>query len=149
MTSTTFQGPVQTGQDTGAPATTTIGTLVAAQAATVAGNTSGASSIVLPANSKISDWTLEVLVSASGLAAGMLVRVGTTTDATRFGQINSSAQGVMYRPGIAPNLTGASAAAWNNIGTNDQRLFIDVTAQASGTNTGGYEAIFTVYYIQR
>src|SRR3546814_4370224 len=86
MTSTTHQGPVQTGKRTGAAATTTIGTLIATQVATVANTTSGASSIVLPANSKILDWQAEVLVSASGNAGGMLIRVGSTSDGTQFGR---------------------------------------------------------------
>ena len=87
MTSTTFQGPVQTGQDTGAPATTTIGTMVIEQRATVSNVTSGASTIVLP-DCTITDVILDVLVSASGNAGGMLVRVGTTADATRYANVN-------------------------------------------------------------
>jgi hypothetical protein len=148
MTATHFKGPVQTGQNTGAPGSTTIGTLIATQVATVANTTSGASVIVLPANSKIVDWQVEVLVSASGNAGGMLVRVGSTADGTKFGQVNCSAKGT-YRNGVAPNVATASAAAWNNIGADPQRLFIDVTAQTSATQTDAFSAIFTITYAQR
>jgi hypothetical protein len=147
MTST-FQGPVKTGVSTGAPATTTLGTVVATQVATVSNITSGASGIVIPANSKITDWQAEVLVSASGNAGGMLVRIGNGDDATRFGQINCSAKGT-YRNGVAPNVSTASAAAWNSVGASAARIYIDVTAQTSATQTEAFSAIVSISYMQR
>lgn len=146
MTSTTFQGPVQTGQDTGAPASTTIGTLVATQRVTVAGTTSGASSIVLP-SCTITDMVLDVLVSASGNAGGMLVRVGTTADADQYASIKGSAAG-RYRLGVAPNLTSGSAAAMETV-AGPQRLFIDVTAAGSAGNTENFSGLLTILYVQR
>lgn len=146
MGDTHYSGPVITGQDNGVPAQNTQGTLVATQRVTVANTTSGASSIVLPSCS-IQDIILDVLVSASGNAGGMLVRVGTTADATQFANINSSAAG-RYRLGVAPNVAAGSAAALETV-AGPQRLFIDVTAQTSATQTDKYSAILSITYVQR
>lgn len=146
MGDTHFSGPVITGQDNGVPAQKTQGTLIAAQKVTVASNTSGGSSIVLP-NCTITDIVLDVLVSASGNAQGMLVRVGTTADATRFANIKASATG-RWPLGIAPNRAAASAAAMETV-AGPQRLFVDVTAATSGGNVQNFSGLLTVYYLQR
>lgn len=146
MTSTTFQGPVRTGNETGAQATDTIGTVIAAQKVTVASSTSGASSIVLP-TCTITDIVLDVLVSASGNAQGMLVNVGTTADATRFASIKSSAVG-RWPLGLAPNRAAGSAAAMETV-AGPQRIYVDVTAAASAGNVQNFSGLLTIYYLQR
>lgn len=145
MGRTTFSGPVRTGQDTGVPATTTLGTLLAHQYATVVSNTSGGSSIVLPANAKIVDMILEVLVSASGNATGVTTRVGTGTDPTQLASITATAKGT-YRPGVTKNFAAASAAVWDNVGTSALRVWIDVTATSV---TNQFSARLGVIYAQR
>ena len=146
MTSTTFQGPVRTGNETGSQATDTIGTLTAIQRVTVASNTSGASNIVLP-TCTITGITVDVLVSASGNAGGMLVNVGTTADATKYASIKGSAAG-RYMWGVLPNRSTVSAAAVETI-PGPQRIYVDVTAVTSAGNVENFSGILSITYLQR
>jgi hypothetical protein len=148
MGKTQFSGPVRTGKVTGVPATDTTGTLIAEQMTTVVSDTSGASSIVLPANSKIQDIVLTVSVSASGNAQGMLVRVGNADDVDYFASLKASAAGV-YRLGVAPNVAAGSAASLNNVGASAVRLYVDVTAASSATNVENFAGFLSVTYVQR
>lgn len=150
MARTTFSGPVRTGRDTGVPGTTTIGTLVATQMTTVADATSGASSIVLPQDAGIKGMSVIVVTPATTTnTQGMLIRVGTTTDAVYYANIKVSAAGVYY-VGVAPNVAAASAANWKNVSTSGpQRLYIDVTAATTAGETGGFEGLVYIDYFQR
>lgn len=148
MGKTQFSGPVKTGKVTGVPATDTTGTLIAEQMTTIASNTSGASTIVLPANAKITDIILDVSVSASGNAAGMLVRVGNADDVDYFASLKASAAGV-YRLGVAPNVAAGSAASLHNVGTSAVQVYVDVTAATSATNTENFAGYLSVLYVQR
>ena len=144
MTSTTFQGPVRTGNDTGAPATTTLGTVVASQRSTVASSTSGASSMVLP-SCTITNGHLAVRTGVSG--AVVTVRVGTTANDARFFSIDASAAG-LYSLGALGSQANASAAAMETV-SGPQRLFVDATAAGSAAGIASFDAILTVEYIQR
>src|SRR3990170_5661229 len=124
-----FRGPIQSGRKTGL-AEQPLGTVILHQSVTITSTTSGRSSILLPADSKIVNMTVDVRVSASANTAGIQVRVGSTADVTQFATIRTSAP-ARYMPGVAPNVAAASATSWNNVGTADIHLFIDVTAVTS------------------
>lgn len=150
MGATTFSGPVRTGKYNGIPAQDTRGTLVAAQRVTVTEAMSGASSIILPPNTSISDMTVYVYSSATANTQGILVRVGTTTDAIYYANIKVSGANGIFRPGTPPNATAASAKTWViGTGSGQQRLFIDVTAAASAGETTEFEGLLEVRYFQR
>lgn len=137
---TTFKGPIRTGEDTGIPATTTLGTVVLQQEVTISANTSGATNMVLPPNSKIVDFVLDSFSSTPQSD----VLVGTGADDDQFASIRSSAAG-RYRPGVAPNLTAVSAVALNDTGASATRLWVDVT----GTDVSGFSGFLGVHYVQR
>lgn len=152
MGKTQFSGPVRTGKDNGIPAQKTVGTLMAQQAVSVASDTSGASTIVLPPDTRIDDITVKVHAAVTAtLTQGALVRVGTTSDPAFYASIKVSGAGV-YRPGVVPNVAAASAANWlAGTTTAPQRLFIDVTAAvaASADDVQTLQGILTVDYFQR
>lgn len=136
-----FRGVVKSG-----PAANTEGHLLLSQAATVVGNTSGASSIRLPAAAQIADWWLVVHSSASANSQGLNVRIGTSGDATYFGTLKASAKNI-YRAGIAPNATSVSAAN-SKIGATAVQLHVDVTAATSVADTIDFEAVLFVTYVR-
>ena len=117
------------------------------QAVTIAGNTSGASNIRIPANSQIADVWMIVKATASGNTQGLLVRIGTSADVDFFGELKATARNI-YRAPNAPNATGASVASYA-IGASNVQVHIDVTAATSG---GGeqdlFEAILFVEYVR-
>lgn len=135
-------GPVSAGT-TGAQARMAL-----TQVGTVTNQTSGPSTFRIPAGSQICDMWLLCTVSGSGNSQGVAVRIGTSSDATKFGQINASVQSRMFRPGIAPNATNMSAAAWR-IGASDVQLHIDVTGVSTAAGAvDNFEAILTVQYVR-
>lgn len=139
---TTFSGPVKTKEYFGE---STIGQLLCSQTVTLAGNTSGASSIRLPARAQVTDMNLVVTVSGSGNTEGLACRIGTSADVDFFGTIVASVIGI-YRAGVARNLSTASGASWK-VGANNTQLHIDVTGQATTTmGTDSFEGIFTIFY---
>jgi hypothetical protein len=152
MANTTFKGPVRTGRDPGFPAERTIGHVLVQQGTTVHSNTSGASSIVIPPDTRISNMQVIVTTSVeNALTQGALIRVGNTADATRYASIKVSGLGV-YHVGVAPNVAAGSAAAWiTGTGADPQRLFIDVTSAvaASAADLADLQAVLNVDYFQR
>ena len=62
MGKTTWSGPLRTGNDTGVPATTTIGTLVASQRTTVQANNSAGNpaTMLLPPGSDVIEYLVDV-----------------------------------------------------------------------------------------
>lgn len=146
MAKTTFKNPIQIGKDTGVPATTSLGTLVAEQNTTVVSNASGASSLILKANSRIVDMVVHIEATASANTQGMLIRVGDADDVDKFASIKCSAAGT-YRPGSPPNAAAASAAAWKGVGASAMTLHIDVTAATSATQVDNFQGVLSVLYI--
>lgn len=141
MGTTTFSGPIRAGKDTGAEGTTTIGTTVLQQECTVVGNTSGAQSVVLPANAGVQGFSLIVRSNAS--ADAVAVRIGNGDDVDYFGQINASAAGLYDIADYA-----VSAASFFNVGASSMQVYVDVTALASAI-PAGFDAILRTTYIQR
>jgi len=155
MGNSTVTGPIRTGVDTGATATSTIGHVLVTQIATIAGIASGATNVVLPANADLQNITL-VLVSAASAATsiqsqGISWRVGRAAgNDAYFATIKTSAIGVYQVGGAAINLPSvASAPSWPSIASATQ-VFIDCTALTSisgGVSHAGGRMYFS--YFQR
>lgn len=121
--------------------------VVIQQQTTVTNLTSGASSIRIPAKAQIFDMSLIVNVSGSGNSQGVACRIGTSTDATFFGQLVGTVQSIIYRPGVSPNVTNCSVRSWK-IGANDVQLHLDVSGVSTAAGAvDNFEGILTVYYI--
>jgi len=151
MGKTTFSGPVRTGKDTGVPATTTLGTMEVVQGVSLASTTSGASTVVLPPNTKINEMQVEVHVPTSASTAAdnnMSIRVGNSADLDYFADITVSAKGI-YRTGAGINVAAASSKSWLDTGASATQLYIDVTAAGSAADVSKFDAYFTVKYIQK
>lgn len=117
------------------------------QQTTVTNLTSGASSIRIPARAWISDMTLLCRVSGSGNSQGVACRIGTSGDATFFGQLIASTQSRIERAGVGRNLATVSAANFH-IGANDVQLHLDVSGVTTAAGAvDNFEGIFTVTYM--
>lgn len=147
---TNFLDKLTVGNNPGVPTKNTIGTVVLSQEATVVGNTSGGTAMVLPAAARIQDINVLVRGSASANTQGLSVRIGAGHDEDLFATIKCSGVG-LFRPGGPPNAGNVvSAAAWHNVGTSTVRVFADVTAVTSGAGqTDNFEGIVTIFYVPR
>ncbi len=135
MAKNTFSGPVRTGKDTGAPETTTIGTLVAVQLCTVS-NLDTVNAVVLPPDCELVDTVAYVRTPTSVNAT---ITIGVTADVARYATIAISSAAGVYRPGVA------SAAAWK-AGTGMARAN-PVLVATSATST--FDAVVGIFYLQR
>jgi len=147
MGKTTFSGPVRTGQDNG-QAANTVGTLIACQEATVASNTSGGSSIVIPKNAAPTDIELVVETAASasgGEGPEIIFRFGNADDVDYFGSIGASAAGIYKIADYA-----VSAKSFVDAPASAMRVYIDATTAATaGIELSKFDGLARVYYIQR
>src|SRR5690242_14214960 len=75
MARTRWSGPLQTGVDTGATSTSTLGNALITQIATVAGNASGITNITIPANADI--LAIRMIVTSAASAATSIAAQGT------------------------------------------------------------------------
>ena len=150
MATTTFRGPVRTGQNVGNPTFNTLGTVLLTQETTVSRTNSvaGATQIArLPENSDAIDFIVTVVSAFSGASAGVGevdIRIGTTASETLFGTIRASSAG-HYRL-----VTGARVSAgtgWRNLSGGSRIITAMVTAVGSATATG--LAIIRTIYSQR
>ena len=141
MGKTTFSGPVRTGNNSGAPVTTTIGHLVAEQRTTVQVGAMK-SRLFLPPNSALIEGTIFVTDAASGIAAGVNVRLGTSADEGKFSVTPVSARN-LYR------IAAVSAPSVLNFGTSvANTIAIDATAQASAADLVAFRAVVSILYRQ-
>lgn len=147
MGKTTFSGPLRVGKNTGVSSTSTIGTTVIEQSVTVAATTSGASTIVVPQDARITQISLLVRTAATDNSGGINVRVGNSSDVDYFATVKGSASNI-YMCGVAPNVAAASAASWYNMSA-DTQVYVDVTAAATAAETAGFVGILSVQYIVR
>ncbi len=129
MGTTTFTGPVKAGDvlnTTGATVGTlrNVGTLIAAQSASVVQSTTAAATgIVIPANSTIIDIELYVTVAWSSATTTYTISVGTSATATELvAATNANAVGILR---LTPGTDATRTAAWINTGTIDEEIFID------------------------
>lgn len=156
MARTTFEGPLRVGKFVGVTAQDTIGYVPAIQVASVNGNASGATNIVIPRGAEIVNWQVAVVCAASAATSiagqGLNVRIGRTTgNDAWFATIKVSGPGLYTVPMTTFNPPG-NVSALSNFGasvTADTQVFIDVTAVTSASATGQLGArVYCTYFKQ-
>ena len=145
MANTTFSGPVRAGTIPNTTGTTVgtnianVGYMVMAQSAAFT-QASGATTVVIPANSQVLSIAVNVTTEFTGVATTF--GVGTTASATFF-TAAAAVDGVAF--GIvaaAPGDDATRAANWVDVGTTDRKILV------TSTNTGSGVGVITVTYIQ-
>tara|TARA_R100001594_G_scaffold13224_1_gene28637 strand:- start:236 stop:664 length:429 start_codon:yes stop_codon:yes gene_type:complete len=137
MATTTFSGPIKSGT-VREGASANLGTVVCAQSAAItelAANT--ASSIIIPANSQITN--MYVLVQTAWDGGTNTIDVGTSADPDLF--VDGLAATALGNHRVTAAATGTEAS-WKDIGTSDVTIYYDSVAGGSGTG------VLTVEYIQ-
>ena len=145
MATSTFSGPIKAGT---IPVTTgtTLGTnvkntgqVVMAQSNNIT-QASGATTIVVPANSQILEITVYVTTAWTGGATTF--GVGTTASATAFTAASAAAGGTIGIVSITPSTDATRTGAFIDVGTSDAKIAV------TSTNTGSGVGVITVRYIQ-
>ena len=145
MATSTFSGPIKAGT---IPVTTgtTLGTdvkntgqVVMAQSNNIT-QASGATTIVIPANSQIIEITVYVTTAWTGGATTF--GVGTTASATAFTAASAAAGGTIGIVSITPSTDATRTGAFIDVGTSDVKIAV------TSTNTGSGVGVITVRYIQ-
>lgn len=145
MGTTTFTGPIRAGDILNTTGTTlgkdvaNVGYVVMAQSSPVT-QASGATTIVVPANSQILD--IKVMVTTAWTGAATTFGVGTTASATFLtaaGALDGAAVGPLSG---TPGTDATRAGNWNDVGTTDRKIAV------TSTNTGSGVGVITVTYIQ-
>lgn len=144
----TFSGPIRAGNIANTTGTTlgqdvrNVGFVVMSQTfpITQAGTTTAlATPIVLPANSHI--LSIQVLQTAAWTTT-TTISVGTSATANELVAAQDLAPGTSLLSGLNPGTSATRAAAWDDTGTTDRRIFV----LSGGTGTG--VGTLTVRYIQ-
>ena len=139
----TFSGPIRAGDIANTTGTTlgenvrNVGSVIMVQhvAVTQASSTTAlGTTIVLPKNSHI--LTIQLLVTTVWGTTATL-SIGTSATATELAPATATSA-----VGLVTFTPGALAAAWDDTGTTDKRVFI-----LSGAGTGGVGSL-TIRYIQ-
>lgn len=145
MATATFSGPllvgtipVTTGTTLGASVKNT-GNVVLAQSANIT-QASGATTIVIPANSQILEITVFVTTVWDGAAATF--GVGTTALATKFTAAAAANGGAVGIVSITPSTDATRTAAFIDVGTADAKIVV------TSANTGAGVGVITVRYVQ-
>ena len=137
MGTTTFSGPVKSGTiREGASAN--VGTVVCAQSAAItelAANT--ATSIIIPANSQITN--MYVLVQTAWDGGTNTLDVGTSADPDLY--CDGLAVTALGNHRVTATATGTEAN-WKDIGTSDVTVYYDSVAGGNGVG------VLTVQYLQ-
>jgi len=145
MGTTTFSGPVKAGDIFNTTGTTlgqdvaNVGYVVMAQSAAVT-QASGATTIVIPANSQI--LSISVMVTTAWTGVASTFGVGTTASATFLtaaGALDGAAVGPLS---ATPGTDATRAGNWNDVGTTDRKIAV------TSTNTGDGVGVITVTYVQ-
>ncbi len=145
MGTTTFTGPVKAGtipNTSGSTLGTNVkntGWVLMAQSSAVT-QASGATDIVIPANSQIVD--IKVFVTVAFTGAATTFGVGTTASAT-FLTAAGALDGVAVGPLTAtPGTDATRNGNWIDVGTTDRKIAV------TSTNTGSGVANIVVTYLQ-
>lgn len=145
MGATTFTGPIKAGNILNTSGTTlgsdvtNVGYVVMAQSSAVT-QASGATSIVIPANSQI--LSINVMVTTAWTGAATTFGVGTTVSATFLtaaGALDGAAIGPLA---ASPGTDATRAGNWIDVGTTDRKIAV------TSTNTGSGVGVITVTYVQ-
>lgn len=145
MGATTFSGPIRAGNIFNTTGTTVgtnvanVGQVVMAQSSAVT-QASGATTIVVPANSQIVEITLYVTTAWNGVASTL--GVGTTALATKFTAASAVAGGTVGIVSVTPGTDATRTLAFIDVGTTDVKI------KVTSTNTGDGVGVITVRYIQ-
>ena len=145
MGTTTFTGPIKAGNIPNTSGSTlgtdvkNTGWVLMSQSSAVT-QASGATSIVIPANSQIVD--IKVFVTVAFTGAATTFGVGTTASATFLtaaGALDGAAVGPLS---ATPGTDATRAGNWNDVGTTDRKIAV------TSTNTGAGVGVITVTYVQ-
>lgn len=145
MGKTTFTGPIRAGNILNTSGTTVgqdvknVGSVVMVQTVPITQAltaTALATTIVLPANSHI--LNIQMLNTVAWDATNTL-SVGTTATATELAPLTAMILGLVNLP---PGTDATRAAAWDDTGTTDKRIFV------KSANTGVGVGTLTIRYIQ-
>ncbi len=145
MASSTFSGPIKAGtirETTGTTLGTNVkntGQVVMAQSNNIT-QASGATTIVIPANSQILEITVFVTTVWDGAAATF--GVGTTALATKFTAAAAANGGAVGIVSITPSTDATRTAAFIDVGTADAKIVV------TSANTGAGVGVITVRYVQ-
>jgi hypothetical protein len=145
MASSTFSGPIKAGtirETTGTTLGTNVkntGQVVMAQSNNIT-QASGATTIVVPANSQIIEITVYVTTAWTGAATTF--GVGTTASATAFTAASAAAGGTIGIVSITPSTDATRTGAFIDVGTSDVKIAV------TSTNTGAGVGVITVRYVQ-
>ena len=149
MGKTTFSGPIRAGtiaNTTGTDLGTNVknvGSVVMSQvyAVTQAGSTSAlATDIVLPPNSHI--LNIQLLATTAWDGAATTVSVGTSVTSNELVSAGATNPGTSLLAALNPGTSATRAAAWDDTGTTDKRVWL------LSANTGNGVGTLTVRYIQ-
>lgn len=145
MGTTTFTGPVKAGSIPNTSGSTlgrdvkNTGWVLMAQSANIT-QASGATDIVIPANSQIVD--IKVFVTAIFSGAATTFGIGTTASATFLtaaGALDAAAAGPLT---ATPGTDVTRNGNWIDVGTTDRKIAV------TPTNTGTGTATIVVSYLQ-
>lgn len=145
MGTTTFTGPIKAGNIINTSGTTVgtdvanVGYVVMSQSSAVT-QASGATSIVIPANSQIT--SIRITVTTAWTGAATTFGVGNTVSATAYtaaGALDGAAIGILT---ATPGTDATRNANWIDVGTTDRKILV------TSTNTGSGVGIVTVNYVQ-
>lgn len=145
MGKTTFTGPIRAGNILNTSGTTVgqdvknVGSVVMVQTVPITQAltaTALGTAIVLPANSHI--LNIQMLNTVAWDATNTL-SVGTTATATELAALTAMPVGLV---GLNPGTDATRAAAWDDTGTTDKRIFV------KSANTGVGVGTLTIRYIQ-
>jgi hypothetical protein len=145
MGTTTFTGPVKAGSIPNTSGSTlgrdvkNTGWVLMAQSANIT-QASGATDIVIPANSQIVD--IKVFVTAIFSGAATTFGIGTTASATFLtaaGALDAAAVGPLT---ATPGTDATRNGNWIDVGTTDRKIAV------TPTNTGTGTATIVVSYLQ-
>lgn len=145
MGTTTFTGPLKAGDILQTSGTTlgkdvaNVGYVVMSQSSPVT-QASGATSIVIPANSQLLSVSLSVTTAWTG--TDKTCGVGTTASATFLtaaGAVNGAAVGIVA---ASPGTDATRVGNWVDVGTTDRKLAV------TSVNTGDGVGVITATYVQ-
>lgn len=145
MANTTFSGPIRAGNIPNTTGNTlgvdvsNIGQVVMAQSYPVT-QASGATTIVIPANSQIVEMTLYVTTAWDGVDSTL--GLGNTVLATAYTAAGAVAGGTVGIISVTPGTDATRTLAFVDVGTTDVKM------KVTSTNTGAGVGVLTVRYLQ-
>lgn len=147
MGKTTFSGPIQTGKNTGAPSTTTLGIVTVTQVASFSAAITSAHTVaVLPTPCRITNMYLDVdtaFATTVSAAADHNLKVGIIGDTTRFVDVGISG---VARYDLTTGVSGNAITKWRipasaNSGVGSIPILAFISSVVTALDTGNGEII--------